>query len=73
MDLGLQDCIIDTVRNRIVWPAKYLAIYDPAPPILVQLKQPAVNTEVAKDIERRNALWEKDDYWRRNSLTTASI
>lgn len=85
MDLGSQDCIIgikwlrrfqlqlDTVRNRIVWPAKYPATYDPAPPILVQLKQPAVDTEVEKDIERRNALWEKDDYRRRNSPTTASI
>ena len=85
MDLGSQDCIIgikwlrrfqlqlDTIRNRIVWPAKYPATYDPAPPILVQLKQPAVDTEVAKDIERRNALWEKDDYRRRNSPTTASI
>ena len=56
-----------------MWPAKYPATYDPAPPILVQLKQPSVDTEIEKDIERRNALWEKDDYRRRNSPTTASI
>ncbi|EOA85747.1 uncharacterized protein SETTUDRAFT_28931, partial [Exserohilum turcica Et28A] len=68
MDLGSQD-----FRNRIVWPAKYPATYDPAPPILVQLKQPSVDTEVEKDIKRRNALWEKDDYQRRNSPTTACI
>ena len=85
MDLGSQDCIIgikwlrrfqlqlDTVRNRIVWPAKYPATYDPAPPILVQLKQPTVDTEVEKDIERRNALWEKDEYRRRKSPASAWV
>ncbi|KAF5844449.1 hypothetical protein GGP41_001446 [Bipolaris sorokiniana] len=34
--------------------------------LLMALKQLAINTKVAKDIERRNALWEKDDYRRRN-------
>ncbi|USP82886.1 uncharacterized protein yc1106_10160 [Curvularia clavata] len=79
MDLGTQDCIIgikwlrrfqlrlDTSRNRIVWPAKYPLIYDPAPPIFVQLKQPSIDADVERDIQRRDALWEKDNYRRQNS------
>ncbi|USP72775.1 uncharacterized protein yc1106_06638 [Curvularia clavata] len=79
MDLGTQDCIIgikwlrrfqlrlDTSRNRIVWPAKYPPTYDPAPPILVQLKQPSIDADVERDIQRRDALWEKDNYRRQNS------
>ena len=85
MDLGTQDCIIgikwlrrfqlslDTVRNRIVWPAKYPPTYDPAPPILVQLKQPTCDAEVEQDIRRRDALWDKDEYRRRNSPNKAQV
>lgn len=73
LDLGSQDCIIgnqllrrfkillDTERSRLIWPAKYPATYDPAPPILMQLHQPMPSQQVALDVQRRDALWRKEE------------
>jgi hypothetical protein len=79
VDLGSQDCIIgikwlkrfklklDTDRSRLIWSDKHPATYDPAPPILMTLNQPAHSKDVALDIKRRDKLWEQEEYRERNS------
>ena len=74
VDLGSQDCIIgirwlkrfklqlDTDRNRLCWPLKYPAQYDPSPPLLMTLHQPNLHKAAELDIKRRDALWEKEQY-----------
>jgi hypothetical protein len=34
---------------------------------MMQLRQPVLLPEVERDIRRRNALWEKEDFWEQNS------
>ncbi|KAF2731803.1 hypothetical protein EJ04DRAFT_525902 [Polyplosphaeria fusca] len=78
-DLGTQDCIIgvkwmcrfrvllDPVQNRLIWPDKYPPTYDPSRTLLMHLDQPVPKEEVKQDILRRDALWDKEEYRRRNS------
>ena len=85
MDLGSQDCIIglkwlkrfklhlNTELNRIVWPSKYPRNYEPMKTILMQLEQPVQDQEVERDINRRNALWDQDEYRRQMSPTVHRI
>ena len=82
VDLGSQDCIIgikwlrrfklglDTERSRLVWPAKYPRSYDPAPPLLMTLHQSVPVSDVLLDVQRRDNLWENDDYRQRQSPHT---
>ena len=79
LDLGSQDCIIgiqwlrrfkitlDSDRLRMVWPSKYPPSYDPSPPIPMTLHQATVQDTVHLDVQRRDALWEKQEYRMRNS------
>ena len=82
VDLGSQDCIIgikwlkrfklklDTERTRLIWPEKYLRSYDPAPPILMSLHRKIPNKDVMRDVQRRDNLWEKDEFRQQNSPST---
>lgn len=79
LDLGAQDCIIglrwlkrfrimlDTDRLRMVWPPQYPVSYDPSPPIPMRLHPTAPAGQVELDIQRRDALWDKEEYRENNS------
>lgn len=85
MDLGTQDCIIgmrwlkrfklrlDTDRNRIIWPAKYPKTYEANKTLLMQLEQKTIGLEAQRDMERRETLWEQDEFRRRTSPGNCSI
>ena len=82
VDLGSQDCIIgikwlkrfklklDTEHSRLLWPEKYPRSYDPAPPLLMTLHQKAPQDHIMMDVQRRDQLWEKEDYRQRHSPQT---
>ena len=79
VDLGSQDCIIgikwlkrfklklDTEHSRLIWPERYPRSYDPAPPLLMTLQQKIPQDNVMMDVQRRDQLWEKEDYRQRHS------